>query len=132
MNPTHEGVKFLLRLDEDPEKNKRIWRNVFDPLDGYTNLGNVSPTSTVLAKGDINDVPLLVETQRKGRILVFAGDTTYLDWRRNPEAVAAYARFWKQMMLYLAQQENMDGFRCKSSSINAAFPPTEASACPSL
>jgi hypothetical protein len=109
LDPTNDGLKYLLRLDENPDKNKHIWRKAFDPLDGYTNLANVSPTSTVLAKGEINDAPLLVETQRKGRILVFAGDTTYLDWRRNSEAVAAYARFWKQLMLYLARQENMDG-----------------------
>jgi hypothetical protein len=109
MEPTNEGAKYLLRLDETPEKNNRIWRNIFEPLNGYTNLGKVSPTSTILAKGEISDAPLLVETRRNGRILVFAGDTTYLDWRRSPEAVAAYSRFWKQMMLYLARQENMDG-----------------------
>src|SRR5205823_4494433 len=37
-----------------------------------------------------------------------AGDTTYR-WRRNPEGVAFHSRFWKQVVLWLAHQEEVSG-----------------------
>ncbi len=109
MQPTSDGKKYVLRLDDDPVKNDQLWSKVFDPLDGVTRIGSVKPTSILLAQGEIDKEPLLVEgTAGSGRVLVFAGDTTWKVWRRTPAALPAYARFWKQLMLYLAHQENTD------------------------
>jgi uncharacterized membrane protein len=110
MQPTRDGLAYLLRLDD--QKKDQLWNRIFDPLEGANNLGDVRkemPGSTIFAQGEDGE-PLLVGTVKdRGRILVFAGDTTWLAWRRSREAVAAHARFWKQLMLYLAHQENMDG-----------------------
>ncbi|HWY85602.1 MAG TPA: glutamine amidotransferase, partial [Gemmataceae bacterium] len=111
MLPTQDGLDYLLRLDD--KNDDAIWNKIFDPLEGFNNLGDVrkeKPDSTVFARGEADNEPLLVgATRGKGRVLVFAGDTTWMAWRRTPEALPAYERFWKQMMLYLAHQENMDG-----------------------
>lgn len=107
--PTADGNKYVLRLDDDPAKIARIWAKDFDPLDGVTALGSVKPTSTLLAYGAVNKEPLLVEGKvGNGRVLAFAGDTTWKVWRRTPPALPAYARFWRQLLLYAAGQENSD------------------------
>jgi uncharacterized membrane protein len=110
MKYTTPGLDYLLRLDDN--QNDKIWKETFDPLEGANNLGKPKKDSTLFAQGfaqgDENGEPLLVGTvSGKGRILVFAGDTTYRVWRRTAQAQAAYARFWKQLMLFLAHQENM-------------------------
>lgn len=108
MQPTEDGKRYLLRLEENPEKNDQVWHKILDPLEGITRLGKPKPTSTVLATGVDTSEPVLVEARSNGRVLAFAGDTTWKVWRRSAEAVAYHARFWKQMMLYLARQENQD------------------------
>src|SRR5262249_47931459 len=52
--------------------------------------------------------PVLVSVTQGGRVVIFGGDTTYRAWRRKTESLPAYERFWKQLMLYAAQQENID------------------------
>ncbi len=112
MQPTPAGLSYLLRLDENPDKNQQLWNKFFDPLDGVSNIGTPKPTATVFAQAEVDlapPLPLLVGTTvGRGRVLAFAGDTTWMAWRRNKEAVAGHARFWKQLMLYLARQENTD------------------------
>ena len=117
MLPTPDSAShYLLNLSDNPKKNREIWGKLFEPLDGMTHLGTVETGSTILAraaKGDslkATGEPMLVSTKRgNGRVLVFAGDTTWRAWRRTPETVAAYERFWKQTMLWLAKQENSEG-----------------------
>jgi hypothetical protein len=105
-----EGLQFLCRLSDDPKKNQEIWKNVFAPLEGMNQPGTLDKRSTIFATRDGNDAaPVLVGTQfGAGRVLAFPVDTTW-QWRRSPEAVAAYERFWRQMMLWLARQENTQG-----------------------
>ena len=109
MLPTESGLShFLLNLADTPEKNKKIWEKTFDPLDGMTRLGTPKKTATMLAKA--GEEPILIGTEvGQGRILVFGGDTTWKSWRRTPEMLPAYQRFWKQTMLWLAHQENVEG-----------------------
>ena len=39
MEPTKDGLDYLLRLDD--LSNDAIWNKIFDPLEGFNNLGNV-------------------------------------------------------------------------------------------
>ena len=49
--------------------------------------------------------PLLVARDYgNGRVLAFAGDTTNR-WIRNPDGKRKHGRFWRQMVLWLAQQD---------------------------
>jgi len=114
MMPTPAGyAHYLLRLADDPAKNKQIWTpddpdKGFGPLDGMTRIGQPKQTSVILANRD--EDPLLVGGQvGEGRVLAFGGDTTWKAWRRNADSLPAYERFWKQTMLWLARQEQIEG-----------------------
>ncbi|MBX9680687.1 MAG: glutamine amidotransferase [Gemmataceae bacterium] len=106
VSPTAEGMKYLLKLSEDPAKNQQIWSKIFAPLEGMANPGTPDPRATIFAMREGGREPVLVGMARgNGRVLAFAGDTTWQAWRRSPEAIPAYERFWKQTMLWLARQE---------------------------
>jgi hypothetical protein len=111
VEPTAAGLEsygYLLRLGEQGNP-KDVWNQVLDPLDGMTRLGTVRADATVLATSSGRE-PVLVGGKRgEGRTLAFAGDTTWKSWRRSPAAIAAYNRFWKQVMLWLARQEAAEG-----------------------
>lgn len=117
--PTEEGLRhFGLRLDADPQKN-RDWWNRLHTVDGGNRLGSTKAGSTTLARSAEGE-PLLVWHQYgKGRVAALAIDTTWR-WDRpgppiNPadkdrpgamsEGREAHLRFWRQMILWLAQQE---------------------------
>lgn len=124
MQPTKEGLShYLLRLSDNPAENQKLWKKDFDPLDGNTPLGTVLPGATILATGS-QEAPLMVGAQRgKGRVLVFGGDTTYKAWRNSKDTVPAHERFWKQVMLWLSQQENVESnawVKLDTRSVNAA------------
>jgi uncharacterized membrane protein len=112
MTPTAEGLRhYLLNLADDPAKNREIWEKTFDPLDGMTPTGAQDPMATILATrdGNENEPVLVTRFVGDGRVLVFAGDTTWKSWRRSKEMLSAYERFWRQTMLWLARQENLEG-----------------------
>jgi uncharacterized membrane protein len=110
VRPTEEALKGrypFLTLDQDGKKNQELWENEFAPLDGMAFLGKVKDGAVVLAKGNGDD-PILVAGQPAGRVLVFGGDTTWKAWRR-PQTLAAYNKFWRQAMLWLANQDDRAG-----------------------
>jgi uncharacterized membrane protein len=105
--PTQDGLQYLLKLADDPKANQQIWDKAFGPFEGMAEPGTRDPRATVYLKRDGDDTPVLLGWARgKGRVMAFAADTTWQAWRRTPAAVAAYERFWRQLMLWLAQQEN--------------------------
>jgi uncharacterized membrane protein len=96
---------------------------------GLSPIGTPKPTADVLAYASdsnplvlpapgaaINLPPLLVAHQigdgNRGRVICFAAQDTYL-WQRlgqpkNSEGKELHARFWKQVVLWLAHQEEDD------------------------
>ncbi len=120
--PTEKGLgDFVLRLAPNPKDSELLWAKLNDPLnrcllDGYTRLGALKPSAEVLARArDAKDgPPLLVrQTYGKGRTAALAVDTT-LRWRtlglpQSTEGVELHAKFWRQLVLYLAHQEDQGG-----------------------
>src|SRR5258707_553926 len=108
MIPTEVGLRsYILTLSERPNDNARVW-DTLPELSGMTKLGKPKELATVYARSN-TDAPMLVgQDYGSGRTLAFAGDTTHL-WRRTPEGVASHARFWKQIVLWLAHQEERKG-----------------------
>jgi uncharacterized membrane protein len=121
--PTEEGLlgaRYILRLDEDP-KLKVAWDRL-GKLDGATLLQlpqRPSGLETVLATTQDTNQPILVmqryartEAARKdaaaARVLVFGGDTTYR-WVRDEQGQRLHERFWRQVVVWLARQENAEG-----------------------
>ncbi|MFO0877826.1 MAG: glutamine amidotransferase [Gemmataceae bacterium] len=120
MVPTEDGLRrarYLLRLDDNPDL-KQAWERLAR-LDGMTVLRLPEPRrglETVLATSD-DGRPLLVfqpfgakkETDSNAaRVVVFGGDTTYR-WVRNEEGQKLHERFWQQMVIWLARQEDSEG-----------------------
>jgi hypothetical protein len=126
MTPTDDGLRlvpYIFRLDDSADQ-RAVWEKL-QRLDGRTLL-RLPPEPrrglvTVLATAGANpDQPLLIMQQyagveakaepggTAGRVLVFGGDTTYR-WRRDEQTLALHTRFWKQVMVWLARQEEMEG-----------------------
>ncbi len=119
--PTREALEqdYVFRLAPNPKDNQNLWDQLNDRLtrlDGYTLMGRVKPGAVVLAREDVNPgaMPLFVrQTYGKGRTAALAVDTTWL-WTRlglpqSTLGVDLHAKFWKQLVVYLAQQENQEG-----------------------
>jgi hypothetical protein len=111
--PTEKGRAYTLRIAEgNPE---HVWLDVFAPLDGMALFGEVHPDANVFAEAEADAQggqkrPIMAAWDRgAGRAMVFGGDTTWKAWRRSPEAVAAYERFWRQVILWLAHREDITG-----------------------
>ncbi len=123
MQPTADGLRrapYLFRLDDNPDL-KKAWDKLAK-LDGMTVLKLREPPNgleTVLATTQTGE-PLLVmqpyggkrdnkaEAVAPARILVFGGDTTYR-WVRDEEGQALHGRFWRQVVVWLARQEDAEG-----------------------
>jgi hypothetical protein len=119
MVPTEAGLRlfsYLLRLTDGKEAggkreddSKEAWARL-RPLDGMTVMGPPKPgLATVLAEsGNGHDPVLVAGTYEGGRVLAFAGDTTY-KWVRDPKTLAMHHRFWRQVVVWLARQEESEG-----------------------
>jgi hypothetical protein len=97
-NKTHR----LLQLNVPSDKD--LWGKLFQPLDGQVKLAKLKSGARPLLTTEEGD--LFVVTPDEGpRIAVFGGDTTHLAWYDNDDAIAAYDRFWTQLVTWLARQE---------------------------
>jgi hypothetical protein len=128
MTPTPAGLKDyrLMHLGgNDSASWTEVWKKL-PRLDGMTAFGRPKPGAVVLAETDLKlgrvkdertgrdqavPLPILVAADRgKGRTMAFAGDTTWL-WTtyglpKTTEGVDLHAKFWRQMVLWLAHQED--------------------------
>src|SRR5438045_8196480 len=62
----------------------------------------------VLLRSQGGDDILVAADVGAGRAIAFAGDTTYL-WIRPPKGDQYHERFWRQLVLWLAHQEQAEG-----------------------
>jgi hypothetical protein len=78
-------------------------------LDGMTRLGRAKDGASVLAETDTGDPLLVAQDYGKGRVLAFGADTSWL-WTqyglpKTEEGLQLHSRFWRQVVLWLAHQE---------------------------
>jgi len=122
--PTVGGMQhYVTRFSADKQKNQEAWdvlNTGYLRLQGYNEMGRPKEgRAEVLARVNdpVNGKPLLVrmDASDKGRVLAFAASDTWLwtqpgpdqDNRRAPSDL--HARFWKQMVLWLAHQDELEG-----------------------
>jgi uncharacterized membrane protein len=109
--PTYQGLRhYVLRLADHEADNASLWKQL-PKLDGMTRLGRAKPGAIVLARSDTGERgdPLLVgQMFGNGRTLAFAGDTTWR-WWRSEEGKQTHARFWRQVVRWLAKRDEADG-----------------------
>lgn len=110
MLPTQDGLRkfaYLLRL-ADGRKPEQAWQELND-LEGINVLHKSRKgIETVLAESNKGEPILIAQNYGNGRVLAFAGDTTYR-WVSNREKQQMHARFWRQMVIWLAKQEDAEG-----------------------
>jgi uncharacterized membrane protein len=112
---------YVLRLEPNAKDSELRWSRLNDPLNhclvlGFTRLGQPKDGAVILAraKDARNGPPVLVrQTYGKGRTAALAVDSTYR-WRtlglpKTTDGIELHAKFWKQLVIYLAQQENQGG-----------------------
>ncbi len=99
------GGVSILRQGRSDQESRLAWQ-ALPPLDGANDLGRLVPAAKPLAV-TADGRPLLVGREYgDGRVLAFAGDST---WRWAMQgAVEQHRRFWRQLVLWLAKQDDAD------------------------
>lgn len=106
MQPTREGLQhFVMQLAGPDTDTATIW-NRLPALRGANRLEQSDRAVDMLATvaGQPDQGLLFAKDTGRGRVMAFAGDSTYL-WYLGGER-AAHQRFWEQVLLWLAHQEN--------------------------
>ena len=86
------------------DQNQQAWKEL-PPLDGANRIAEFKDNALVLAESLSGD-PLLVAGQYgAGRVLAFAGDSTWKWWAHGHES--EHKRFWRQVILWLARRDNL-------------------------
>jgi uncharacterized membrane protein len=96
----------LLVLDSDPKINKAIWEEHFEDLEGLAPVGCLAKGATELLRGTNDKLIMAATLYGIGRVVVFASDSTAASWL-TPQSAAGYKRFWKQLVFWLSQQEDL-------------------------
>ena len=107
MTPAPRALRhFVMSLAAGTEANKAAWEKL-PPLEGANLFSNtrLTPRASVLADADGKEEnPLLVtQTYGKGRVIAFAGDSTWRWWMHGFQS--AHKRFWRQIVLWLAKKD---------------------------
>jgi len=107
MLPTQIGLgHFALQLAGSRQETEDAWRRL-PPLEGANRFDRLKPAARLLAATP-DGKPLLVDQVfGRGRVMAFAGDSTWRWWMRGNES--AHKRFWRQVVLWLARKEQQEG-----------------------
>jgi hypothetical protein len=89
------------------EANREAWGRL-KPLVGANRFAGLKGNAVVLAQSP-QGVPLLVAGEYgAGRVLAFAGDSTWQWWMQSQQAQANHRRFWRQAVLWLARKDELE------------------------
>jgi hypothetical protein len=89
------------------EANRQAWRRL-KPLTGANRFAGLKGNATLLAQS-MRDEPLLVAGEYgAGRVLAFAGDSTWQWWMQSKQAQTNHRRFWRQAILWLARKDGLE------------------------
>ena len=96
---------YITNLASTASENDALWQSL-EPLTGANRFDRLHPQAAVLAQSEA-DVPLLLARgYGDGRVLAFAGDSTY-GWAMHGQ-VDAHRRFWRNAILWLAGKDEDD------------------------
>ena len=102
----------ITTLAPEPD-NQKLWDNL-KPLLSINRLGKprVAPGVQVLAASEKGEPILVTGEFGTGRVLAFAGDTTYQWWLSGDQQI--HKQFWRQAVLWLLRRDAIDeGFLIK-------------------
>ncbi len=87
------------------EKNAAAWA-ALPPLEGANNLFELKDNAQVVLESDKGNPMLVANTLKVGRVLSFAGDTTWHWYMQGHDT--DHKRFWRQVILWLARKDDAD------------------------
>ena len=90
-------------LADDPAASERLWAKL-PPFAGASRLVGLSATAEVLVESLAGEPLLVVQEQGQGRVAALAVDSTWQWSFAADEGVAAQRRFWRQLVLWLANR----------------------------
>lgn len=104
MLPTATGLRqYLMKLTATD--NDKAWE-LLPPLAGANRFSGLKPRANVLAESPKKEPLLVAADYGIGRVLAFAGDSTWRWWAFGHEA--EHKRFWRQVILWLARKDESD------------------------
>ncbi len=95
---------FITRLSGS-DNEEDIWKQL-PPLAGANRFAGLKDNANVLLESTGGE-PILVASQVGGRVLAFAGDTTYKWWLSG--FINQHKQFWRQIILWLAFKDGVEG-----------------------
>lgn len=102
MRPSAAGQRHFVTALAPGDEGQRLWASL-PPLDGANKFRKTKLRANVLAEDEQGRPLLVAEDVGRGRVMAFAGDST---WRWVLEGYeAAHQRFWRQIVLWLAHKE---------------------------
>jgi len=121
---TEQGQRhYVMQFDAEPAVNARRWAEL-PPLLGANRFEQIKPGATVLAMGPNWQILLASQLSGLGRVLAFAGDTTYR-WRTYGFE-EEHKTFWRQVVLWLAKMEGGGSGTCWITVENNRLMPGDA------
>jgi uncharacterized membrane protein len=102
MRPTQIGLTQSLMQLASRDRNPSIWAEL-PPLEGANRFRALKPGAQVLAESEAHEPLLVAKDYGLGRVLAFAGDSTWHWWMSGQDA--ACKRFWRQTVLWLARKD---------------------------
>src|SRR6185437_15484009 len=95
----------LLGSGNQKANSAAAWEKL-PPLEGANRFGGLKPGANLLAETESGQPLLVASNFGAGRVLAFAGDSTWHWWMEGQEA--AHKRFWRQVILWLARKDESD------------------------
>lgn len=103
----------ITTLASAPE-NTRVWENLQPMKNGMNRFLEISnnPGTQVVLAGPQGQIGLVVGQFGAGRVVAFAGDSTWQWFRGGDEQRRAHQTFWRQAVLWLINREKLnEGFQ---------------------
>lgn len=94
---------FVLQLGSSPAETASAWEQL-PPIPGASRLGRPKQSAIVWALTPTRE-PLMVAQEGRGRVIAFGGET-WPWYRASEETQGAHRKFWRQVILWLAHQED--------------------------
>ncbi len=113
------GEHFLTRIGSEVDF-RTAWESL-PPLVGANRFVDVKDNAQILLKSE-NGNPILVAGRLGGRVLAFAGDSTYRWVMHDHEN--EFKKFWRQILLWLADQDGREKNSVWIDLPQRRFPPS--------
>jgi len=98
------GNPLLMRLEEEDQANQKAWASL-RPLLGANRFLGRTARSSLLAESPKGDPLLVAGEWGDGRVLIFAGDSTWQWCLQSDQGQRYHKRFWRQAIYWLARHK---------------------------